>query len=126
MQARDRLIVALDAASRDEILSLADELHGIAGTFKIGLQAFISNGPSIVREIVSRGERVFLDLKVHDIPNTAKHTVEEAASLGASMLTVHAAGGEEMLRSSAHDDVLVLGVTILTSLNDGDLQQIGF
>src|SRR6185436_15432458 len=73
MQARDRLIVALDASSRDEILSLVDELHGIAGTFKIGLQAFVSNGPAIVREIASRGERVFLDLKIHDIPNTAKH-----------------------------------------------------
>jgi len=128
MQARDRLVVALDVSSRDEILSLVDELHGIAGTFKIGLQAFISNGPSIVRELVSRGERVFLDLKIHDIPNTAKHAVESAVSLGASIITVHASGGEAMLRACAEssNDALVLGVTVLTSIDEADLLRIGF
>ena len=79
MQATDRLIVAIDLSSRDEILRLADALHGAAGVFKIGLQAFVANGPSIVREVVERGEKVFLDLKIHDIPNTAKHAVAEAA-----------------------------------------------
>ena len=128
MQARDRLVVALDVSSRDEILSLVDELHGIAGTFKIGLQAFISNGPAIVRELVSRGERVFLDLKIHDIPNTAKHAVESAVSLGASIITVHASGGEAMLRACAEssNDALVLGVTVLTSIDEADLLRIGF
>jgi orotidine-5'-phosphate decarboxylase len=130
MQATDRLIVAIDRSSRDEILRLADALHGAAGVLKIGLQAFVSNGPSIVREVIDRGAKVFLDLKIHDIPNTAKHAVAAASSLGASMVTVHTAGGEAMLRACAidtnSDSTLVLGVTILTSLDDTELQRIGF
>ena len=126
MQPRDRLVIALDVSSRDEILRLVNELRGAVGVFKIGLQAFIANGPSIVRELVARGERVFLDLKIHDIPNTAKHAVAEAAALGAFMTTVHAAGGEAMLQACAHDSLLVLGVTILTSLDDAELHRIGF
>ena len=126
MQTRDRLIVALDRSSRDDVLRLADQLHGVAGALKIGLQAFIANGPSIVREIAARGECVFLDLKIHDIPNTAQRAVAEAAALGAAMVTVHAAGGEAMVRACARDDTLVLGVTVLTSLDDIDLQRVGF
>jgi orotidine-5'-phosphate decarboxylase len=126
MQARDRLVVAADLSTRDEILRLADELHGVAGVLKIGLQAFIGNGPSIVREVVARGERVFLDLKIHDIPNTAKHAVAEAISLGAAMLTVHAAGGPAMLAACAQNDALVLAVTVLTSLDEPELGAIGF
>ncbi|MEO8382090.1 MAG: orotidine-5'-phosphate decarboxylase [Acidobacteriota bacterium] len=126
MQAHDRLVVAIDASSREDILRLADALHGVAGTLKIGLQAFIANGPAIVRELVSRGERVFLDLKIHDIPNTAKHAVAEAAALGAAMTTVHTAGGATMLRACNHDALLVLGVTVLTSLGAEDLPAIGF
>jgi orotidine-5'-phosphate decarboxylase len=126
MQATDRLIVAIDRSSRDDILRLADALHGAAGILKIGLQAFVANGPSIVREVIAREAKVFLDLKIHDIPNTAKHAVAEAASLGVTMVTVHTAGGEAMLRACAIDSTLVLGVTILTSLNDGEIQRIGF
>jgi orotidine-5'-phosphate decarboxylase len=126
MQARDRLIVAIDRSSRDEILRLVDALTGSVGVFKIGLQAFIANGPSIVREIVARGERVFLDMKIHDIPNTAKHAVAEAAALGAAMVTVHASGGGEMLRACAREDILVLGVTVLTSLDDRELHDVGY
>lgn len=126
MHPRERLIVALDASERDEILKLADALHDAAGTLKIGLQAFIANGPSIVRELTRRGQRVFLDLKIHDIPNTARNAISEAAALGVAMATVHAAGGEEMLRACAHPSVLVLGVTILTSIDDAELQRIGF
>ncbi len=134
MQATDRLIVAIDRSSRDDILRLADALHGVAGVFKLGLQAFVANGPSIVREVIARGAKVFLDLKVHDIPNTARHAVAEAASLGAAMVTVHASGGPTMLRAcavvstgdSTGDSTLVLGVTVLTSLNDSELQRIGF
>jgi orotidine-5'-phosphate decarboxylase len=128
MQARDRLVVAVDLSSRDEILALVDELHGAAGVFKIGLQAFIGNGPGVVREIVGRGERVFLDLKIHDIPNTASRAVAEGVSHGASMLTVHASGGESMLRACAQSAgvALVLGVTILTSLDAPQLEQIGW
>jgi len=126
MQPRDRLVVAVDLSKRDDILRLVDDLHGAVGVFKIGLQAFAANGPSIVREVVARGERVFLDLKIHDIPNTAQHAIAEVASLGASIATVHAAGGEAMLRACAHDFLLVLGVTVLTSLDDAELQRIGF
>lgn len=126
MQATDRLIVAIDRSSRDDILRLADALHGVAGVLKIGLQAFVANGPAIVREVIDRGAKVFLDLKIHDIPNTAKNAVAEAASLRASMVTVHTAGGEAMLRASAIDSTLVLGVTILTSLDEAELQRIGF
>jgi orotidine-5'-phosphate decarboxylase len=126
MEARDRLIVALDASTREEILSLADRLEGVAGVLKIGLQAFIANGPEIVREITGRGTRLFLDLKIHDIPNTAARAVAEAASLGAAMTTVHAAGGESMLRACAGSGMLVLGVTVLTSLDEEELTAIGF
>ncbi|MBV8517621.1 MAG: orotidine-5'-phosphate decarboxylase [Acidobacteria bacterium] len=130
MQARDRLharlVVAVDVSQRDDILRLVDSLHGVAGVFKIGLQAFIANGPSIVRELVARGERVFLDLKIHDIPNTAQHAIAEAAELGAFIATVHTAGGSAMLRACAHGSLLVLGVTILTSLDDAALAEIGF
>jgi len=126
MQATDRLIVAIDRSSRDEILRLADALHRAAGVLKIGLQAFVANGPSIVREVIDRGAKVFLDLKIHDIPNTAKNAVAAAASLGAAMVTVHTAGGEAMLRACVIDSTLVLGVTILTSLDDAELQRIGF
>src|SRR3954471_17762275 len=117
MQSHDRLVVALDVSHRDDILRLVDALHGVVGVFKIGLQAFISNGPDIVREVVARGERVFLDLKIHDIPNTAKHAVASAVSLGASIVTVHASGGDAMLTACATSagDALVLGVTVLTS-----------
>src|SRR5688500_6331272 len=125
MQSHDRLVVALDASGRDDILRLVDQLRGVAGMFKIGLQACIGNGPAIVREVVARGERVFLDLKIHDIPNTAQHAVAEAASLGASIATVHAAGGDAMLRACVHDSLLVLAVTVLTSLDREELERIG-
>jgi orotidine-5'-phosphate decarboxylase len=123
MQARDRLIVAIDRSERDDILRLAEALGGVAGFLKIGLQAFIANGPSIVREL---GTRVFLDLKIHDIPNTAQHAAREAAALGAAMVTVHASGGAAMLQACSSANTLVLGVTILTSLDDDELKRIGF
>nr|MDP9359852.1 orotidine-5'-phosphate decarboxylase [Acidobacteriota bacterium] len=126
----DRLIVAIDRSSRDDILRLADALHGAAGVLKIGLQAFVANGPSIVREVLARSAKIFLDLKIHDIPNTAKHAVAEAASLGAAMVTVHTSGGAAMLRACAAaaegGGSTLLGVTILTSLDDAELQRIGF
>lgn len=125
MNARDRLVVAVDASSREDILRTIDRLRGVAGVFKIGLQAFIANGPSIVQEIIASGEKVFVDLKIHDIPNTAKHAVAEVAALGASIATVHASGGPEMLRACASDTLLVLGVTVLTSLDEGELRSIG-
>ena len=126
MQSRNRLIVAIDRSSREEILRLVANLQGVADVFKIGPQAFIANGPSIVREITARGEKVFLDLKIHDIPNTAGKAVAEAVECGASMVTVHASGGEAMLRACALANPLILGVTLLTSIDDRELQRIGF
>lgn len=126
MQARDRLIVAADLSSSAEILALADELRGIAGAFKIGLQAFVANGPDLVRQVIAAGHRVFLDLKLHDIPNTVQHAVQEAESLGIAMLTVHASGGAAMLGVARSERTLVLAVTVLTSLGEDDLDAIGW
>ena len=125
MQSRDRLIVALDRSSRDEILRLADQLQEEVGMLKVGLQAFVSNGPSIVEELSRRGARIFLDLKIHDIPNTAGQAIQACASMGAAMTTVHAAGGAAMLRACVHETMLVLGVTVLTSLDAGALNETG-
>jgi len=126
---KEKLVVALDRSSREEILRLADALAGTVGVMKIGLQAYVANGPSLVRELVERGERVFLDLKFHDIPNTAKSAVAEARSLGASIVNVHAAGGPEMLRACRDEmprgEAILLGVTILTSLGSSDLEAVG-
>jgi orotidine-5'-phosphate decarboxylase len=125
MQARNRLIVAADLSTRDDVLRLADELGDAAGLIKIGLQAFVANGPGLVRDVVAAGHRLFLDLKLHDIPNTVERAVREVETLGAAMLTVHAAGGEAMLRAARSDRVLILAVTVLTSLTDDDLQKVG-
>ena len=126
---KEKLVVALDRSSRDEILALADGLAGAVGMLKIGLQAYVANGPGLVRELVQRGEKVFLDLKFHDIPNTAKSAVAEARALGASIVNVHAAGGPEMLRACRHvlpkGEAILLGVTVLTSLGSADLEAIG-
>src|SRR5258708_23221517 len=92
MQSRDRLIAAIDRSSRDEILRLADALHGAVGVLKVGLQAFMANDPAIVRELVARGENVFLDVKVHHTPETANNAVAHAAALGAALATGPAAG----------------------------------
>ena len=126
MQARDRLIVAIDRSSRGDILTLVDRVGDVVGMVKIGLQAFIANGPSIVREVRERGVKVFVDLKVHDIPNTAGNAVREVAALDAAILTVHASGGEAMLKACAGTSSLVLGVTVLTSLDEAALRAIGF
>ncbi|MFA6957848.1 MAG: orotidine-5'-phosphate decarboxylase [Thermoanaerobaculia bacterium] len=127
---KERLVVALDRSTREEILTLAERLHGSVGMLKIGLQAYVANGPSIVRALVARGEKVFLDLKFHDIPNTASHAVAEAHRLGASIVNVHASGGAAMMRACREamprGAGLLLGVTILTSLGDDDLAAAGF
>ncbi|MGA7613825.1 MAG: orotidine-5'-phosphate decarboxylase [Thermoanaerobaculia bacterium] len=131
MTPKDRLIVALDRSSAREIESLAAALRDEAGAFKIGLQAFVANGPELVRRLTTEGFRIFLDLKFHDIPNTARYAVAEAAGLGASMLTLHAAGGIEMMRACADAAAstprppLLLGVTALTSLDQEDLRRTG-
>lgn len=126
--ARERLIVALDVASSREAGDLVRQIGDAAGLYKVGLQLFTAEGPGLVRELVSSGRKVFLDLKLHDIPNTVGHAVRQAAGLGATMLTIHASGGAAMLRAAAEaagGRMVLLGVTVLTSLNDDALQTVG-
>jgi orotidine-5'-phosphate decarboxylase len=100
-------------------------------TYKVGMQLFTAEGPKVVRDLVASGRRVFLDLKCHDIPTTVAATVREAANLGVGMLTVHAGGGGKMLRAaseaarSVNPALVVLGVTVLTSMDDQDLDNVG-
>jgi orotidine-5'-phosphate decarboxylase len=125
---RDRLIVALDVSTAREAQALVQRIGDAAGIYKVGLQLFTAEGPKIVRDLVGSGRRVFLDLKLHDIPNTVSHAVKSAVELGAHMLTVHASGGTAMLRAAAEaaaGRLNILAVTVLTSLNDEDMQETG-
>lgn len=129
LHVRDRLIVALDLPSAQPALDLVKSLGDSVTTYKVGKQLFTAEGPDLVRKLVRSGRNVFLDLKFHDIPTTVSGAVAAAAGLGVSMLTVHAAGGSEMLRQAveaaakAPKPPLVLAVTVLTSLRD--LHEIG-
>src|SRR6516225_7953206 len=96
---RNPLVVALDVDSPDQALSLVERLRGVAGMFKVGKQLFTAAGPEIVRRIIATGERVFLDLKFHDIPNTVAMAGVEAARLGVSVFNIHALGGSKMMRA---------------------------
>lgn len=119
------IIVALDQPSADEALALVDRLGPEAGFYKVGLELFTRSGPGVVRELGTRGKRVFLDLKLHDIPNTVARAVEAAGTLGVELLTVHAAGGTSMLeaaRAAAPEGLKVLGVTVLTSLTVSEVE----
>jgi orotidine-5'-phosphate decarboxylase len=119
-------IVALDVPSKEAALALVDELGDACGFYKIGAELFTGCGPSVVREVQARGAEVFLDLKYHDIPNTVAGAVRNAAAAGVRLLTVHASGGEGMLRAAADaagdaTQCLVLAVTLLTSLSGHDV-----
>ena len=128
---RDRLIVALDVSSAAQVRQIVQSIGESASTYKIGKQLFTAEGPQIVRDLVASGRKVFLDLKFHDIPNTVASAVREAAKLQVSMLTVHASGGSKMLKAAAEAAAqspakpMVLAVTVLTSLSDADLAEIG-
>ena len=131
---KDRLIVALDVPSRDRALKTIEQLEGLVSTFKIGLELFTAVGPEFVKEMTARGVAIFLDLKFHDIPNTVAGACASAARLGVKMLNVHASGGAEMMRAairgvdqqaSGSGRPLVLGVTVLTSLDGQTLQSVG-
>jgi len=125
---RARLIVALDVPTRVAALALARQLSPHPGLFKIGLQLFIAAGPEIVREICDLGSRVFLDLKLHDIPHTVGRSVESASSLGVEMLTLHLGGGRVMIEAAvtaAPPELLLLGVTVLTSSDESTLRETG-
>jgi orotidine-5'-phosphate decarboxylase len=130
------ILVALDVDGADEALALADRLSGAVGGYKIGSQLFSSTGPVIVRSLVSRGDRVFLDLKFHDIPNTVAAAVSVAADLGVWMVNVHASGGRPMLEAAVRaaretalargvPAPLVIAVTVLTSIDAETLQSVG-
>ena len=129
MNARDRLIVALDVPTAAEAQNLVDRLQGAVGMFKVGSQLFTSAGPDFVRELVARKEKVFLDLKFHDIPNTVSHAVGEAARLGVSLVDVHALGGKAMLEAGVAAlpalGARLLAITILTSHDESTLGEIG-
>ncbi|HEX2268510.1 MAG TPA: orotidine 5'-phosphate decarboxylase / HUMPS family protein, partial [Pyrinomonadaceae bacterium] len=101
MQTKEKLIVALDVETADRALELVNELREVAGMFKIGSTLFTAVGPSIVRDIVGSGSRVFLDLKFHDIPHQVAGAARSAAELGVSLFTVHASGGAEMMKRAA-------------------------
>ncbi|MFQ5877188.1 MAG: orotidine-5'-phosphate decarboxylase [Acidobacteriota bacterium] len=136
MPARDRLIVALDVNSRDRALSLVSALRPRVSLFKVGMELFTACGPPLVRDILKGGGRVFLDLKFHDIPNTVARACVEAARLGVAMCTIHLSGGDLMARRAvdeveAHCQIYrlpkpkLLGITVLTSLRQEDLDRIG-
>jgi len=126
---RERLIVALDVPNSSAAQRVVQQLGESVSTYKVGLQLFTAEGPAVVRELVAAGRTVFLDLKIHDIPNTVAHAVKSAVDSGAKMLTVHASGGAGVLRAAveaANHRLSILAVTVLTSLNDEDMQEIGF
>lgn len=132
----DQLIVALDVETAAEAERLTDQLTDVCGGFKVGSRLFTAEGPQLVRRLRERGARVFLDLKFHDIPNTVAEAVAEATRLGVWMMTVHTSGGSAMMRAAAQaasdtalqvgiTPPLIVGVTVLTSLDDAALGQLG-
>ncbi len=125
---RARIIVALDLPARDAGVALVHALSPHPGLFKIGLQLYTAAGPEIVRAVRDLGGRVFLDLKLHDIPNTAAGAVESACSLGVEMFTLHLSGGRAMIEvavRAAPPNMLLLGVTVLTTATEETLREVG-
>ena len=138
MPANGKIIVALDVPSADAALRVAQLLHGHVGMFKVGKEVFTAEGPAVARRLVAEGNKVFLDLKFHDIPNTVRAAAQQAGLLGVSLITIHASGGRKMIAaavegvqaaakaSGAAQPTRVLAVTALTSLSAEDLAEIGF
>jgi orotidine-5'-phosphate decarboxylase len=128
VSARDRLIVALDVPTQTEALNVVRDLSPEVDFFKIGLQLYTAAGPEIVRAVLATGAKVFLDLKLHDIPNTVARAVDSAVQLGVQMLTIHLSGGPEMIRAAVaarKNNLSILGVTVLTSATEETLREIG-
>lgn len=134
MQSRERIILALDVDGEREALALVEKLAGYVGAFKVGMQLFNSCGPGIVTRIQDLGGRVFVDLKLHDIPNTVAAAGKVLTRLGCYMFNVHAAGGREMMRAVAeasareakqegNEPPLILAVTVLTSIGQSELEE---
>lgn len=133
---RNPIVVALDVDTAEQALFLVERLRGLAGMFKVGNQLFTAAGPDLVRRIIGMGERVFLDLKFHDIPNTVAMAAVEASRLGVSIFNLHAMGGSKMMRAAAEavneaverermPRPLILGVTVLTSHTQESLNEVG-
>ena len=125
---RDRLILALDFPTQAEALSLVKNLAGCVSFYKIGLQLYIAAGPDVVRAVAETGAKIFLDLKLHDIPNTVAKAVAAAGELGVQMLTVHLSGGSVMLNAAVaakSPSLSLVGVTILTSATQETLRETG-
>jgi len=126
--ASGRIIVALDYPEAAPALDLVRNLSGEVSLFKIGLQLYTAAGPELVRAVLQTGAQVFLDLKLHDIPNTVAKTVGAASELGIAMLTIHLSGGRMMIEAAVKEcppDLLLLGVTVLTSSDDETLRETG-
>ncbi len=129
---KSKIFVALDVETKEKALEIVGDLKGLGACFKIGKQLFTSTGPELVREIVGMGEDVFLDLKYHDIPNTVAKAGVAAAELGVKIFNVHASGGRKMMEAVREEmnkltnPPLVLAVTILTSLGEDDIREVGF
>ncbi len=127
MKPRDRLIVALDVPDAPAARALVDRLAGHVGLFKVGSQLFTAAGPDLVREIVGRGERVFLDLKYHDIPNTVSGAVAAASRLGVTLVDVHGLGGRAMMEAAVGalpaTGTRLLAITVLTSHDEATLDE---
>jgi len=126
--AADKIIVALDVATKEKALELVQELRDQISFFKIGLQLYTAEGPEIIRAVLATGSKVWLDLKLYDIPNTVAGAVKSASHLGVHMLTIHLSGGSEMIRAATDaraNDVVILGVSVLTSATEQTLREIG-
>ena len=124
----DKIIVALDVPTKEKALALVEQLQSEISFFKIGLQLYTAEGPEIVRAVLASGAKVWLDLKLYDIPNTVARAVESANTLGVQMLTIHLSGGREMIRAATAaraNNMLLLGVTVLTSSTEQTLHEIG-
>ena len=127
-KAADKIIVALDVPTKKRAIDLVEQLQGEISFFKIGLQLYTAEGPEIVRAVSATGAKVWLDLKLYDIPNTVARAVESANTLGVQLLTIHLSGGSEMIRAATAaraSDMLLLGVTVLTSSTEQTLREIG-
>jgi orotidine-5'-phosphate decarboxylase len=130
LAAKDRLAVALDVPSEDDAIKLADRLGDTCQWFKVGMELYYAAGNSIIQKLRDRGFNIFLDLKLHDIPNTVAGAVRSATKAGASLLTIHASGGEAMMTAaaeaaSAPGSPRLLAVTVLTSMDANQLSGIG-
>jgi orotidine-5'-phosphate decarboxylase len=130
MKANDRIIVALDFATETEALELVEKLGAGATAYKVGLQLLTSVGPSVVRHLVRRAKMVFLDLKLHEIPNSVAGAVSAAGHLGVSMVTVHASAGSAVLRAAVDaarpfPGMKVLALTVITSMGQDDMNEVG-